>query len=197
MDDPGRPAGVLSYSFDKRLVEILRDSAIWGRIAIPVLMAFSSKYAVSLYENAAQWTNLSRKISQDLPLEEFRAVLGVEEGRYEACVHDDMVVRNRLEANQGRPRRSGEPLLPIYGEKGKVVSYELHGARQARSCRQPGRGLPSDQSARSRRAAARAPKPSSSSRPVAGSGIGATSRSERTYVGDRMFPRPVLFTAFV
>ena len=84
MDDPGRPAGVLTYSFDKRLVEILRDSAIWGRIAIPVLMAFSSKYAVSLYENAAQWTNLSRKISQDLPLDEFRAVLGIEDGRYEA-----------------------------------------------------------------------------------------------------------------
>ena len=84
MDDPGRPAGVLSYSFDKRLVEILRDSAIWGRIAIPVLMAFSSKYAVSLYENAAQWTNLSRKISQSLTLEEFRAMLGVEDGRYEA-----------------------------------------------------------------------------------------------------------------
>mmetsp|Transcript_27250 Transcript_27250/g.49897 ORF Transcript_27250/g.49897 Transcript_27250/m.49897 type:complete len:153 (-) Transcript_27250:12-470(-) len=43
MDDPDRPAGVMTYSFDKRLVEILKDSAIWGRITIPVLMAFSSK----------------------------------------------------------------------------------------------------------------------------------------------------------
>lgn len=44
LDDPARAAGVLSYSFDKRLVEILRDSAIWGKISLPVLMAFSSKY---------------------------------------------------------------------------------------------------------------------------------------------------------
>jgi hypothetical protein len=40
LDDPGRPAGVLTYSFDKRLLEILQDSTIWGKIALPVLMAF-------------------------------------------------------------------------------------------------------------------------------------------------------------
>ena len=84
MDDPARPAGVLTYSFDKRLVEILRDSAIWGRIAIPVLMAFSSKYAVSLYENASQWANLSRKVTQDFSLEEFRDLIGVEQSKYPA-----------------------------------------------------------------------------------------------------------------
>ncbi len=84
MDDPDRPAGVLTYSFDKRLVEMLRDSAIWGRIALPVLMAFSSKYAVSLYENASQWSNLSRKVFQEIPLDEFRQMLGVEEGKYPA-----------------------------------------------------------------------------------------------------------------
>lgn len=84
MDDPDRPAGVLTYSFDKRLVEILRDSLIWGRIALPVLMAFSSKYAVSLYENASQFANLSRKVSQDYSLENFREMLGVEGGKYPA-----------------------------------------------------------------------------------------------------------------
>lgn len=84
LDDPNRPSGVLTYSFDKRLVEILRDSAIWGKIAIPVLMAFTSKYAVSLYENSAQWIGLSRKSFQELSLEEFRELLGVEEGKYPA-----------------------------------------------------------------------------------------------------------------
>lgn len=84
MDDPDRPAGVLTYSFDKRLIEVLKDSAIWGRIAIPVLMAFSSKYAVSLYENACQWANLTRKVYQDFTLEAFRALLGVEDGKYPA-----------------------------------------------------------------------------------------------------------------
>jgi len=59
LDDPDRPAGVLTYSFDKRLIEILKDSTIWGKIAIPVLMAFTSKYTVSLYENLAQHINLT------------------------------------------------------------------------------------------------------------------------------------------
>jgi hypothetical protein len=39
LDDPDRPAGVLTYSFDKRLIEVLKDSTIWGKIALPVLMA--------------------------------------------------------------------------------------------------------------------------------------------------------------
>lgn len=84
LDDPDRPAGVLNYSFDKRLVEILKDSAIWGKIALPVLMAFSSKYSVSLYEHVAQWTGLTRKTYQDLTLREFRELIGVEEGKYGA-----------------------------------------------------------------------------------------------------------------
>lgn len=84
MDDPGRPRGVLTYSFDKRLVEILKDSRIWGRIAIPVLMAFSSKYAVSLYENASQWAGLSHKTWHEMSLTEFRDLLGVERSKYPA-----------------------------------------------------------------------------------------------------------------
>jgi hypothetical protein len=82
LDDPDRPAGVLTYSFDKRLIEVLRDSTIWGKIALPVLMAFTSKYAVSLYENLAQLAGLSLKTFQDYALDEFRELLGVPPGRY-------------------------------------------------------------------------------------------------------------------
>lgn len=82
MDDPDRPAGMLTYSFDKRLVEILKDSYIWGKITMPILMAFSSKYAVSLYEHLAQWSNLEYKAYQDFSLQEFRGMLGVEEVKY-------------------------------------------------------------------------------------------------------------------
>src|SRR3712207_2709547 len=48
LDDPNRPARALTHSFDKRPIEVLRDSTIWGQIALPILMAFSSKYSVSL-----------------------------------------------------------------------------------------------------------------------------------------------------
>jgi hypothetical protein len=84
LDDPDRDAGTLVYSFDKRLIEILKDSAIWGKINLPVLMAFTSKYSVSLYENVAQWQGLSHKTYQELALGEFRELLGVEEGKYAA-----------------------------------------------------------------------------------------------------------------
>jgi hypothetical protein len=101
LDDPDRSAGVLSYSFDKRLVEILRDSAIWGKISLPVLMAFSSKYSVSLYEHISQWTGLSRKSYQDLTLEEFRELLGVEEGKYSAfgALNKHVVKQTVIEIN--------------------------------------------------------------------------------------------------
>jgi replication initiator protein len=82
LDDPDRPAGVLSYSFDKRLIEVLKDSTIWGKISIPVLMAFTTKYAVSLYENIAQMVNLDKKITHIYSLDEFRDVMGVQNGRY-------------------------------------------------------------------------------------------------------------------
>jgi hypothetical protein len=82
LDDPKRPAGVLTYSFDKRLIEILKDSTVWGRISIPVLMAFMSKYSVSLYENIAQMVNLDRKTMHVYSLEEFRELMGVREGQY-------------------------------------------------------------------------------------------------------------------
>jgi plasmid replication initiation protein len=82
LEDPDRPAGVLTYSFDKRLIEVLRDSTIWGKIAIPVLMAFTSKYAVSLYENLAQLVHLTHKTAEDYTLDAFRDLLGVPPGRY-------------------------------------------------------------------------------------------------------------------
>jgi hypothetical protein len=82
LDDPDRQAGVLTYSFDKRLIEVLKDSTIWGKIALPILMAFTSKYAISLYENLAQFASLSKKIFQDYTLDEFRDLLGVPPGRY-------------------------------------------------------------------------------------------------------------------
>jgi hypothetical protein len=82
LDDPKRAAGVFKYSFDKRLIEILKDSTIWGKISIPVLMAFTTKYAVSLYENIAQMVNLDRKTSHVYSLEAFRELMGVQNGNY-------------------------------------------------------------------------------------------------------------------
>ena len=121
LDDPDRPAGTLNYSFDKRLVEILKDSGIWGKIALPVLMAFSSKYSVSLYENVAQWANLRHKTFQDLTLDEFRALLGVEKGKYSAfgALNKHVVKHVVMEMNALAPFSIS--VLPV--KTGKKVTH--------------------------------------------------------------------------
>ncbi len=81
--DKRRQAGLLTYKFDAVLVDILRDSTIWGKISMPELMALSSKYSVPLYEHVSQWTGLGRKSHQIMSLEEFRALVGVEDSKYD------------------------------------------------------------------------------------------------------------------
>lgn len=124
LDDPHRPAGVLTYSFDKRLIEVLRDSTIWGKIALPVLMAFTSKYAVSLYENMAQFQNLTMKIHQDYTLDEFRALLGVPPGRYKTFgeLNKHVIKAAVDEVNALAP--FGVSILPVKQGK-KVVQIKV------------------------------------------------------------------------
>ena len=43
LDSEDRPAGVLTYSFDKRLISVLKDSTIWGKIALPGADGFHLK----------------------------------------------------------------------------------------------------------------------------------------------------------
>jgi hypothetical protein len=120
LDDPDRPAGVLTYSFDKRLVEVLKDSTIWGKIALPVLMAFSSKYAVSLYENLAQFSNLTKKTFQDYTLDEFRDLLGVPPGRYKTFGELNMHVIKPALTEVNALASFGVSVLPI--KQGKRVT---------------------------------------------------------------------------
>lgn len=84
MHDRSRRTGVLTYSFDRRLIQILKDSRIWGQISLPVIMALTSKYGVSLYEQVAQWNGLSHKNKQVITVEDLRDILGIEAGKYQA-----------------------------------------------------------------------------------------------------------------
>lgn len=124
LDSPDRPAGVLTYNFDALLIEILQKSTIWGKIALPVLMAFTSKYAVSLYENTSQYVNLSYKTMLDLSLDDFRTMLGVADDKYPAFgdLNKHVIKPAVAEINALAP--FGLSLLPIKQGK-KVVSVRL------------------------------------------------------------------------
>ena len=81
MGDPDRRHGVLTYSFDKRLVPLLRESSVFGKLELKVMTAFSTKYALALYEAVARRVRLKHIYSEEFSLEDFRELLGVPKGK--------------------------------------------------------------------------------------------------------------------
>jgi len=72
-----RSHGALTYSFDKRLAPLLRESSVFGKLELAVLHAFSTKYALGLYEALARRVRLSGKFYEDFTVAELRELLGV------------------------------------------------------------------------------------------------------------------------
>jgi hypothetical protein len=83
MIDEDSPNALLVYSFPRGLRKIIQDSRYWGRIKAHVMFAFSSKYALALYEAVCLRGNL-RVCEQRFTVEAFRELLGVEESKYPA-----------------------------------------------------------------------------------------------------------------
>ncbi|MCC5986016.1 MAG: replication initiation protein [Rhodobacteraceae bacterium] len=77
MGDPDRAHGTLTYSFDKRLVPLLRESSVFGKLELAVMHAFTTKYGLALYEALARRVRLKSKFFEDFELEAFRELLGV------------------------------------------------------------------------------------------------------------------------
>ncbi len=86
MDDDDRREGVLKYDFHRKLVPLLRRSEIYARMEMKVLSAFSSKYALALYEALALRINL-RRSTEEIDVETLRHWLGVEEGKLKQWAH--------------------------------------------------------------------------------------------------------------
>lgn len=77
MGDPEREHGSLTYSFDKRLVPLLQESSVFGKLELEVMHAFTTKYGLALYEALARRVRLKSKFYEDFDLEAFRELLGV------------------------------------------------------------------------------------------------------------------------
>ena len=70
-------AGLLYYRFDADLRQIILDSRVFGRLRKEVMFAFTSKYALSLYEIGEKRRNLQFRWSEVFQLGELRELLGV------------------------------------------------------------------------------------------------------------------------
>jgi hypothetical protein len=80
--DEDSPNAVLLYTFPDALRVIIQDSRYWGRIKSHVMFAFTSKYALALYEAVCLRANL-RVCEQAFSVADFRGLLGVERGKLE------------------------------------------------------------------------------------------------------------------
>lgn len=76
-DDEDNPAGEVAYSFHKEVRDIISRSEYWGRIKASVMFAFTSKYALALYEAICLRLNL-KSDSQFFKPDDFRELLGVD-----------------------------------------------------------------------------------------------------------------------
>ncbi len=77
------PHSMLHYKLTETLRTIICQSQYWGRIKSHVMFAFSSKYAMILYESLCLRINL-RTDCQEFSVDQFRALLDVKSGKLAA-----------------------------------------------------------------------------------------------------------------
>lgn len=75
--------GVFRYRFDPVLIEVLQESRAYAQLKKSVIWAFSSKYAMALYEVIERRINLDFMHSEKLTLEQIRYLLDVPVGKYQ------------------------------------------------------------------------------------------------------------------
>lgn len=78
--DEDNPSGQVIYSFSKEMRDIIRDSTLWGRVRRAVIFAFTSKYALALYELITARINLTHVWQEEVSVDDLRAILGVKNG---------------------------------------------------------------------------------------------------------------------
>lgn len=81
MVDSERRHGMLTYSFDKRLAPLLRESVVFAKLELAALQAFGTKYGLALYEALSRRVRLHHVFHEDFEVEAFRSLLGVPEGK--------------------------------------------------------------------------------------------------------------------
>jgi hypothetical protein len=83
-EEAARSDGIVYYSFPAGVRGIIRESSQYARLQKQVMFAFSSKYALALYEMVQKRGNMKFKTSEEFPVDRFRALLGVEPGKLRA-----------------------------------------------------------------------------------------------------------------
>ena len=86
-EESARGNGIVYYSFPAAVRGIIRESSQYARLQKQVMFAFSSKYALALYEMVQKRGNLKFKTSEEFPVDRFRALLGVDVSKLREFKH--------------------------------------------------------------------------------------------------------------
>jgi hypothetical protein len=75
--------GNLYYRFLPELIEVIALSDHWARLNVETMLSMESKYSLVLYEMVEKRAGLTSKHRERFTIEEFRAFLGVPDGKLE------------------------------------------------------------------------------------------------------------------
>ncbi|GAA6168306.1 replication initiation protein [Sessilibacter corallicola] len=110
--------GKFYYTFDPLLRDIIQDSNAFARLKLDVMLAFTGKYGLTLYELIEKRINL-RMSEEILSIEKFRNLLGVPNGK--------------LANWYNLKTRAIEPAVAEVNHLSKDFRVEVHGIKSGKS----------------------------------------------------------------
>lgn len=73
--------GTFTFKLSPELAALMQDSTIFGKLEMRTMTAFTTKYALALYEAIARRVRLNYVFHEDFTLDRFRDLLGVPKGK--------------------------------------------------------------------------------------------------------------------
>jgi len=71
--------GIISYSFPEKILDMILNPKMFGKINLIVIKSLRSRYSIALYELAEDYLNAQ---IPKMTIEKFRELMGVEDGQY-------------------------------------------------------------------------------------------------------------------
>ena len=73
--------GTFTFKLSPELAALMQDSTIFGKLELRTMTAFTTKYALALYEAIARRVRLDYVFHEDFSINRFRELLGVPKGK--------------------------------------------------------------------------------------------------------------------
>lgn len=134
-DDEANQTGEIAFTFSKHMRSILLDSEYWGRLKGFIIFAFTSKYALCLYEALCLRAN-RRHTHEDFSVEGFRQLLGVSPDNYKEFKNLKLRVLEPAVTEVSGLSDFNAEIIPIREggqQRGKLTGFRLVWGRKSQA----------------------------------------------------------------